>query len=35
MIYQTNAAQHGATCRNSSQAVKLNMRLLHHLCVLQ
>ena len=25
MIYQMNAAQHDATCRNSSQVVKLEM----------
>ena len=35
IIYQTNEAQHHATCRNSSQVVKLKIHLLQHLLVLR
>ena len=35
VIYWINAAQQGATCRHSSRVVKLKIRLLPHLCVLQ
>ena len=34
-VYRRTAAQHGATCCSSSQVVKLTMRLLQHLYVLQ
>ena len=36
VIYQTNADKNAAACRNtSSQAVKLEMRRLQHICILQ
>ena len=35
IMYPTNAAKNVAACRNTSQVVKLKVRLLHYLSVSQ